>query len=112
MPSPKYYQNTSPWSSFKSIKEVIGGIEYDVLENGVHYLITGSNTVSMVYVKLDENVSEYTVPSSVTSNGVTYTVTASPMAEDAEEPAAEETAAETPAAEETAAPDPSMEAGG
>ncbi len=43
---------------------------------------------------------------------VTYTVTASPMAEDAEEPAAEETAAETPAAEETAAPDPSMEAGG
>ena len=33
-------------------------------------------------------------------------------AEDAEEPAAEETAAETPAAEETAAPDPSMEAGG
>lgn len=76
VPSPKYYENTSPWSSFKSIKEVIGGIEYDVLENGVHYLITGSNTVSMVYVKLDENVLEYTVPSSVTSNGVTYTVTA------------------------------------
>jgi hypothetical protein len=68
------YQNATYWKNFTSI---IG--EYDFKVNNIYYLITGSNTVSVTYYNKSVGT-DYTgnvvIPSTVTKNGVTYTVTA------------------------------------
>ena len=50
---------------------------YDFVQDGIYYNITGSNTVEVTYK--DKNFNYYsgsvTIPSSVTFNGTTYTVT-------------------------------------
>ena len=68
------YQNTDIWDRFSNIV----GQNYDFEANGIYYIITGPNTASVTYK--DKNYNSYsgslTVPSTVTHEGKTYTVTA------------------------------------
>ena len=68
------YQTTSVWSNFSNIV----GKNYDFEYNGIYYMITGANTASVTYRDSDFNSYSGTVniPSTVTHNGTTYTVTA------------------------------------
>ena len=67
------YKATAPWSSFTTIKKT----NYDFEKNGIYYRITGTKTVSVTYRDTDyDNYSGYvTIPSSVTYDGTTYSVT-------------------------------------
>ena len=68
------YQSTAPWSSFTHIVEST----YDFVYNGIYYLKTGTNTVSVA--PKDKSYNSYSgyvsIPSSVTYEGTTYSVTA------------------------------------
>ena len=68
------YQNTDIWDRFSNII----GQSYDFEANGIYYIITGPNTASVTYRDTDFNSysGNVTIPSTVTHNGTTYTVTA------------------------------------
>ena len=68
------YKATAPWSSFTTIKKT----NYDFEKNGIYYKITGTNTVSVTYRDTDyDNYSgSVSIPSSVSYDGKTYSVTA------------------------------------
>lgn len=68
------YQSASVWENFNNI----AGKDYDFEANGIYYNITGANTAEVTFK--DSNYNSYTgavnVPSTVSHNGITYTVTA------------------------------------
>ena len=68
------YQSASVWQNFSNIV----GKDYDFVDNGIYYIITGPNTASVTYK--DRNFNSYigtvNVPPTVTHDGTTYTVTA------------------------------------
>ena len=68
------YQTAPVWREFTNIE----GRYYDFEANGIYYIITGPNTASVTY--RDRNYNSYSgtvnVPSTVTHEGTTYTVTA------------------------------------
>ena len=68
------YQQESVWQNFSNIV----ARDYDFEVNGIYYIITGSNTASVTY--RDKNYNSYSgtvnIPTTVTHEGVTYTVTA------------------------------------
>lgn len=73
------YQTASNWNSFTNVSELY----YDFEEGGIYYNITGTNTVAVTFLAIDEvngiNFSNYsghvTIPSTVTHGGNTYQVT-------------------------------------
>ena len=68
------YQNANWWKLFENIEgKVAYNTTYDFVADEFIYLITGSNTVSVCGG--NDDATELTIPSTVTSNGVTYTVT-------------------------------------
>lgn len=68
------YQTTSVWSNFSNIVAK----DYDFEYNGIYYRITGANTASVTYRDTDFNSysGNVNIPSTVTHEGTTYTVTA------------------------------------
>ena len=66
------YQSVAPWSSFTHIEEAPTDFTY----NGITYTPTGSNTVKVIKKASGTYSGSITVPSSVTHNGKTYSVTA------------------------------------
>lgn len=66
------YQTADVWKNFTHINAK----DYDLVDNGIYYRITGSGTVEVTYK--DTNFNYYsghvTIPSTVTYGGVTYTV--------------------------------------
>lgn len=74
------YQSTSPWSNFTNIKKT----NYDFEKNGIYYKITDSSARTVKVTYRDTNYDNYsgsvTIPSSVSYNGTTYSVTAIGMA--------------------------------
>ena len=68
------YRTADVWQNFSNIT----GRDYDFEANGIYYIITGPNTASVTYK--DRNYNSYSgtvnVPSTVTHDGTTYTVTA------------------------------------
>ena len=67
------YKATAPWSSFTNIKKT----NYDFEKNGFYYKITGDNTVSVTYrdTDYDSYSGNVSIPSSVSYDGTTYSVT-------------------------------------
>lgn len=67
------YQTASVWSNFYNIV----GQDYDFVDNGIYYNITGPNTAEVTYK--NKNFNSYSgsvnIPSTVIHDGVTYTVT-------------------------------------
>lgn len=68
------YKQTDIWDRFTNIV----GQSYDFEANGIYYIITGPNTASVTYRDTDFNSysGNVNIPSTVTHNGTTYTVTA------------------------------------
>ena len=70
------YKSTAPWSSFTNIKKT----NYDFEKNGIYYKITDASakTVKVTYRDTDyDNYSgSVSIPSSVSYDGTTYSVTA------------------------------------
>ena len=68
------YRQTSVWQNFSNI----ASRDYDFEVNGIYYIITGPNTASVTYRDADFNSYSGTVniPTTVTHEGATYTVTA------------------------------------
>ncbi len=70
------YKSTAPWSSFTNIKKT----NYDFEKNGIYYKITNTSARTVKVTYRDTNYDNYTgsvsIPSSVTYDGTTYTVTA------------------------------------
>ena len=68
------YQTASVWSNFYNIV----GQDYDFVDNGIYYNITGPNTAEVTYKNKDYNSysGSVNIPSTVIHDGVTYTVTA------------------------------------
>lgn len=72
------YQTASNWNRFTNVNE----LTYDFEEGGIYYNITGTNTVEVACLCIDDEVvvSSYsgrvTIPSTVTYGGTTYQVTA------------------------------------
>ena len=68
------YKEADVWKNFSNVI----GKSSDFEVNGIYYIITGPNTASVTYK--DTNYNSYsgnvTIPSTVTHNGTTYTVTA------------------------------------
>ncbi len=68
------YQSASVWQNFYSIV----GKDYDFVDNGIYYKITGANTAEVTYK--DKTFNSYsgnvTIPSTVTHEGTVYTITA------------------------------------
>ena len=67
------YRNAENWSNFTTIEAA----DYDFVVNGLYYIRTGTNTVSVSY--RDKNYNCYSgdvvIPDQVTYNGVNYSVT-------------------------------------
>jgi hypothetical protein len=67
------YQAIAAWNKFYNINE----LPYSFVKDGIYYKITGDNTVSVTYK--DSNYNNYsgrvTIPTVVTYEGKTYTVT-------------------------------------
>ena len=63
-----------------ALASVLGAKAYDFVESGFYLNITGTNTVEITYNNSNPNYNSYTghvsIPSSITHNGTTYTVTA------------------------------------
>lgn len=66
------YSSVAPWSSFSTIKEAPVSFTY----NGISYFQTGDNTVKVIKKSSGNYSGSITIPSSVTYNGKTYSVTA------------------------------------
>lgn len=68
------YQTASVWQNFSNIV----GKSYDFVYNGIYFRITSANTAEVSYRDLSFNSysGNITIPSTVTYNGNTYTVTA------------------------------------
>ena len=70
------YKSTAPWSSFTNIKKT----NYDFEKNGIYYKITNTSARTVKVTYRDTNYDNYSgsvsIPSSVTYDGTTYTVTA------------------------------------
>ena len=68
------YLTADVWQNFSNII----GKSYDFEVNGIYYIITGPNTASVTYKDTDYNSysGNVTIPTTVTHNGITYTVTA------------------------------------
>lgn len=70
----RQYQAADNWNLFSKIKE----IQFDFIDSGIYYAITGPNTVSVTNKYTDHRSywSSVDIPSSVTYNGTNYQVTA------------------------------------
>ena len=66
------YLSANYWNHFSIIE-----MHYDFEFNGIYYAITGSNTVAVTYKDSNDNSysGNVTIPSNVTFNGTTYSVT-------------------------------------
>lgn len=72
------YQSTDWWNLFNNVSGDTGlNTSYDFTSNGIYYIITGDNTVSVTY--RDTQYNSYsgtvTIPATVTRNNKTYHVT-------------------------------------
>lgn len=70
------YMSTAPWSSFTNVKKT----NYDFEKNGIYYKITDANARTVKVTYRDTNYDNYSgsvnIPSSVSYDGVNYSVTA------------------------------------
>ncbi len=70
------YKSTAPWSSFTTIKTT----NYDFEKFGIYYKITDASAKTVKVTYRDEDCDNYSgtvnIPSSVTNDGTTYSVTA------------------------------------
>ena len=73
------YQSTNWWNLFgRIVGQAALNVPYDFESGGIYYVITGAHTAAVSYKDMNYNSysGSVTVPSSVTHDGVTYSVTA------------------------------------